>query len=115
MRHGRRKYHGPKSSVGDQIFRFCVDLAVSDIVSNFGCFSGTSAVPVQENLRWGCDVKKADEICNFNRVRNPILLFSVVYLEFISAHLALTFPFRSTTLSTVDTLKRPRSRRKPER
>ena len=23
--------------------------------------------PVQENLRWGCDRKKADEICNFNR------------------------------------------------
>ncbi|CAJ1969612.1 unnamed protein product [Cylindrotheca closterium] len=28
---------------------------------------GTSAIPVQEKLRWGCDVKKADEICNFNR------------------------------------------------
>ena len=28
---------------------------------------GTSAVPVQDNLRWGCDRKKADEICNFNR------------------------------------------------
>lgn len=23
--------------------------------------------PVQENLRWNCDRKKADEICNFNR------------------------------------------------
>eukprot|EP00558_Chaetoceros_sp_UNC1202_P010005 CAMPEP_0197239258 /NCGR_PEP_ID=MMETSP1429-20130617/5760_1 /TAXON_ID=49237 /ORGANISM="Chaetoceros sp., Strain UNC1202" /LENGTH=177 /DNA_ID=CAMNT_0042698649 /DNA_START=95 /DNA_END=628 /DNA_ORIENTATION=+ len=28
---------------------------------------GTSAVPVQENLRWGCDQKVADRICNFNR------------------------------------------------
>mmetsp|Transcript_27915 Transcript_27915/g.32190 ORF Transcript_27915/g.32190 Transcript_27915/m.32190 type:complete len:190 (+) Transcript_27915:3-572(+) len=28
---------------------------------------GTSESPVQENLRWGCDRKKADEICNFNR------------------------------------------------
>jgi hypothetical protein len=27
---------------------------------------GTSDTPVQENLRWGCDRKKADEICNFN-------------------------------------------------
>lgn len=28
---------------------------------------GTSNTPVQENLRWGCDQKVADNICNFNR------------------------------------------------
>lgn len=28
---------------------------------------GTSAVPVQENLRWSCDRTVADRICNFNR------------------------------------------------
>merc|ERR1712154_438622 len=28
---------------------------------------GTSEVPVQKNLRWGCDNKTADRICNFNR------------------------------------------------
>lgn len=28
---------------------------------------GTSETPVQENLRWGCDRKIADRICNFNR------------------------------------------------
>ena len=28
---------------------------------------GTSEKPVQENLRWGCDWKTADRICNFNR------------------------------------------------
>ena len=28
---------------------------------------GTSAVPVQKNLRWGCDEQVADKICNFNR------------------------------------------------
>jgi len=28
---------------------------------------GTSAVPVQSKLRWGCDVATADKICNFNR------------------------------------------------
>mmetsp|Transcript_24733 Transcript_24733/g.49205 ORF Transcript_24733/g.49205 Transcript_24733/m.49205 type:complete len:160 (-) Transcript_24733:125-604(-) len=28
---------------------------------------GTSMVPVQSNLRWGCDFKTADKICNFNR------------------------------------------------
>lgn len=28
---------------------------------------GTSTVPVQSNLRWGCDEKIADRICNFNR------------------------------------------------
>ena len=28
---------------------------------------GTSAVPVQDNLRWNCDGKTADRICNFNR------------------------------------------------
>lgn len=28
---------------------------------------GTSDKPVQTNLRWNCDVKIADKICNFNR------------------------------------------------
>lgn len=28
---------------------------------------GTSNTPVQENLRWDCDRKVADNICNFNR------------------------------------------------
>ena len=28
---------------------------------------GTSEKPVQENLRWECDVSTADRICNFNR------------------------------------------------
>ena len=28
---------------------------------------GTSHEPVQENLRYGCDQKVADQICNFNR------------------------------------------------
>merc|ERR1712150_258461 len=28
---------------------------------------GTSAVPVQQNLRWECDRDTADRICNFNR------------------------------------------------
>lgn len=28
---------------------------------------GTSTSPVQSNLRWGCDQKTADRICNFNR------------------------------------------------
>ena len=28
---------------------------------------GTSEVPVQKDLRWGCDVETADRICNFNR------------------------------------------------
>ena len=28
---------------------------------------GTSHTPVQENLRWGCDWKTADRICNYNR------------------------------------------------
>jgi len=27
---------------------------------------GTSNTPVQDNLRWGCDRKTADRICNFN-------------------------------------------------
>lgn len=29
--------------------------------------NGTSATPVQENLRWNCDKINADKICNFNR------------------------------------------------
>jgi len=28
---------------------------------------GTSATPVQDNLRWRCDPATADRICNFNR------------------------------------------------
>jgi len=28
---------------------------------------GTSAVPIQTDLRWGCDVETADRICNYNR------------------------------------------------
>jgi len=28
---------------------------------------GTSVTPVQQSLRWGCDVSVADKICNFNR------------------------------------------------
>ena len=28
---------------------------------------GTSAVPIQPNLRWNCDRKTADRICNHNR------------------------------------------------
>ena len=28
---------------------------------------GTSITPVQDNLRWGCDFKTADRICNYNR------------------------------------------------
>lgn len=28
---------------------------------------GTSEVPVQSDLRWGCDSSLADRICNFNR------------------------------------------------
>eukprot|EP00929_Paragymnodinium_shiwhaense_P047616 TRINITY_DN24142_c0_g1_i1.p1 TRINITY_DN24142_c0_g1~~TRINITY_DN24142_c0_g1_i1.p1 ORF type:complete len:615 (+),score=112.35 TRINITY_DN24142_c0_g1_i1:105-1949(+) len=31
---------------------------------------GSSLVPVQDNLRWGCDPNIADELCNFNRVAN---------------------------------------------
>jgi hypothetical protein len=28
---------------------------------------GTSAVPIQKDLRWSCDVETADRICNYNR------------------------------------------------
>lgn len=28
---------------------------------------GTSATPVQDNLRWGCEFERADKICNYNR------------------------------------------------
>jgi len=28
---------------------------------------GTSAVPIQSDLRWNCSVKTADKICNYNR------------------------------------------------
>jgi len=28
---------------------------------------GTSAVPIQKELRWSCDIETADRICNYNR------------------------------------------------
>jgi len=28
---------------------------------------GTSPIPVQQTLRWGCDIETADRICNYNR------------------------------------------------
>ena len=31
------------------------------------CLLGTGGAPVQSKLRWNCDVKLADRICNFNR------------------------------------------------
>jgi hypothetical protein len=34
---------------------------------------GTSATPVQTNLRWGCDFKTADKICNYNRHYGALL------------------------------------------
>lgn len=38
------------------------------IIKHSSSFSGFyQKSPVQSNLRWDCDRKKADEICNFNR------------------------------------------------
>ena len=46
---------------------------------------GTSATPVQQELRWDCDVKVADRICNFNRhyaeYRGKSAYFSVFSLN----------------------------------
>jgi peptide methionine sulfoxide reductase MsrB len=42
----------------------CV-MGLEDIMSSKA--HGTSSVPVQDNLRWDCDQKLADRICNFNR------------------------------------------------
>mmetsp|Transcript_8975 Transcript_8975/g.13223 ORF Transcript_8975/g.13223 Transcript_8975/m.13223 type:complete len:182 (+) Transcript_8975:110-655(+) len=44
---------------------------------------GTSNTPVQTNLRWGVDVKIADNICNFNRhgAENYGYLFKTSFLK----------------------------------
>ena len=46
---------------------------------------GTSNVPVQENLRWGCDKETADRICNFNRhyAGTYRLMYSLAYVFFL--------------------------------
>ena len=40
---------------------------------------GTSSVPVQDNLRWGCEKDVADRICNFNRYVTTISSLSVLF------------------------------------
>jgi peptide methionine sulfoxide reductase MsrB len=44
---------------------------------------GTSMQPVQDKLRWGCDVKLADNICNFNRrwAENSGYFLSTAFLK----------------------------------
>jgi len=44
-----------------------VVMGTEEMMSDKGKGHGTSAVPVQKDLRWKCDVETADRICNFNR------------------------------------------------
>jgi len=44
----------------------CV-MGTEDMMADKGKGHGTSPVPVQQNLRWNCDVATADRICNHNR------------------------------------------------
>lgn len=48
---------------------------------------GTSATPVQKNLRWECDYETADRICNFNRH----------YAEHSGYYMKTTFPNEAKT------------------
>ena len=46
---------------------------------------GTSATPVQKNLRWNCDYNTADRICNFNRhyAEHAVSALHELFLNFI--------------------------------
>jgi len=55
---------------------------------------GTSkTASVQENLRWNCDRKLADEICNFNRhyAENSGYFETTSFLQDASKHRTVTF------------------------
>ena len=46
---------------------------------------GTSQTPVQKDLRWNCDNKTADQICNFNRhyAEYRVSIFNCRHLSFL--------------------------------
>ena len=44
-----------------------VVMGTEEMMADKGKGHGTSAVPIQKDLRWKCDVETADKICNYNR------------------------------------------------
>ena len=50
--------------------------------------------PVQKNLRWDCDSKKADEICNFNRHYAEFSGYFETRHKFMEEALASTGPMQ---------------------
>jgi hypothetical protein len=47
-------------------FKICWSNLYGSLIPHYA-YHFVACRPVQENLRWNCDRKKADEICNFNR------------------------------------------------
>ena len=48
-------------------FKGPVVMGTEEIMADKGKGHGTSAVPIQKDLRWNCDIDTADKICNHNR------------------------------------------------
>ena len=67
----KRRAASPKANLldalmgGGKVFGEPVVMGTEEMMSQKA--HGTSAVPVQKDLRWNCDVETADRICNFNR------------------------------------------------
>eukprot|EP00756_Hemistasia_phaeocysticola_P021052 Hpha_TRINITY_DN15754_c0_g2::TRINITY_DN15754_c0_g2_i1::g.40005::m.40005 len=65
LRNSRRLLGGCTSMGGNKTYGAPVVMGDESIMKQKA--HGTTETPVQQDLRWHCDVKKADEICCYNR------------------------------------------------
>jgi peptide methionine sulfoxide reductase MsrB len=68
---GLRRSRNPVANLMEELFGASKGFAAPVVMGTEEMMSqkefGTSAVPVQKELRWNCDVETADRICNYNR------------------------------------------------
>lgn len=55
------------ATMSAKTFKGPVVMGTEEIMADKGKGHGTSAVPIQKDLRWNCDIDTADKICNHNR------------------------------------------------
>ena len=58
---------GNVATMSGKAFDGPVVMGTEEMMADKGKGHGTSAVPIQKDLRWNCDVQTADKICNYNR------------------------------------------------
>ena len=68
---GLRRSRNPVANLMEELFGASKGFAAPVVMGTEEMMSqkefGTSAVPIQKELRWNCDVETADRICNYNR------------------------------------------------